>query len=220
MNALPKQTQRYTISIYDENTILTDHTKEGDPQFNISQEQFMNFFSYSVKFRPEKGLIWQNTSPDGIECLIDLGRIGLTSVFVASYSKKENDRKVTEYKMDIPGLIAKARLHQDREGVYSLSQLHIACYAGSKVRPDSILYALPLPNIGSTSVCLADAHAKNQESIKEAILTTFFDSPFNNHHDYCGKEGLTFKKFHKKYKGKMPYTKLIKLGKASSVFNF
>jgi len=201
-----KQEIKYTVSIYDEDTVLTEH--ESGKRFLVSEEQLMGFFRTEIALRPEKGLLYKSTD-------------GVRSTYTFRIPKQKNKTlllklkdKISEIQMDIPATIMKAQVMDGQ-----VQDMRIWAYSG-KLSPETNLYELPLPNVSGSAVCLGATNKTVEGGLRESLMEIFFDSPFNSHHFEAGNEGLNFLEFHEKYKGRMPLRKLEKIGKISSVCPF
>ena len=203
------QRLRYTISIYSEETVLTDHgySGDGDKRYLINESQLMQFFRAPVTFRPEKGLIWQQSDGLSDTYLFDLGKIGQKTIV------QRQGKKNKEYKMSIPALLIKATVSNNR-----VSALDLWAYAG-KLKEESVLYEVPLPNIREASMCLGSVDCSVDGSLIETIKRILFDTLFNSHLSHAGKKEMSFKEYYDTYNGKMPFHSLNKLGYAAKILN-
>lgn len=201
-----KQEIKYTVSIYDEDTVLTEHG--SGKRFLVSEEQLMGFFRTEIALRPEKGLLYKSTD-------------GVRSTYTFRIPKQKNKTlllrlkdKISEIQIDIPATIMKAEVMDGK-----VQNMWFWAYSG-RLTPDTNLYELALPNISGSSVCLGATKKNIEGELRQSLMDIFFDSPFNSHHFDAGNEGLNFLEFHKKYEGKMPLRKLKKIGKISSICPF
>lgn len=189
----------YTISVYEQDTILTEHEKNR--QFLVSHDQLAGFFRSEVTFRPEKNLLWMKAD-------------GTTTTYLLAFPKRAKprmifvklNRKVCSFSLELPSLLFKVKVLDGQ-----VSALDGWCYAGP-LKQGCPLYEVPLPNIQGKDICLGGIDRTMGESITETLERIFFDTPFNNHNFYVGKEGLSFPEYHRKYSGKVPVKTLKKIG--------
>ena len=199
----------YTISIYEDDTVLTDH-KSHDKQFLVSQEQLMGFFRSEITFAPERNLLWMKTDGLSTTYLYHLPKRSAPRTITVRRNKKDK-----QYAMQFPGLIFQVRVSEDR-----LSNLHVWAYAG-RLRETSILYEVPLPNISGHSVCLGGVNKEltRNQSVLDKVQEVFFDTPFNSHSFHVSKDHMPFTEFYEKYQGAFPWNKLNKLCRAKSILD-
>lgn len=200
------QQLRFTISIFDEDTVLTDHTGNADRKFLVSPEQLMKFFNTNTKvvFKPEPGLLSLQFDGEGEIAVLRLPK--KTRTIIVLEGKK---RRAKTYSVQFPAMLATIAYNRAQNSVNGLS---INCIKGS-LRPGATLYEVPLPNISPQGgVCLGGVDKKLEKTLAATIERMLFDTPFNNHGDSCGIDSLPFKAFHKKFKGTIPFAALRKAG--------
>ncbi|MCK9172382.1 MAG: hypothetical protein M0O99_02720 [Desulfuromonas thiophila] len=198
-------TQRllYTLSIHDEDTLLTDH-KTGR-RFIVSEKQLMGFFRFNAEMIPERGLLKMRTD-------------GLSSSYLFRFPRQKErtlllklNKTVSEFKMDIPPLLVQVTI-QER----SLTDMNIWAFAG-RLTKTAPVYELPLPNVSGSSVCLGGTDKSVGRSVRESIERIFFETPFNSHLFEAGKDKIPFTEFLSRFGGKMPFAQLNRLGCVSDV---
>lgn len=195
----------YTLSIYDEDTLLTDHN--AGQRFIVSEDQLMGFFRFSAEMTPERGLLKMKTD-------------GLVSTYLFRFPRQNRrtlllklNKKIREFKMDIPPLLIRATV-RDRK----IENLDIWAFAG-RLTKNAPLYELPLPNVRGCNVCLGRTDKSVCGSVRESIDRVFFESPFNSHLFEAGKNNEPFTDFLLRCGGKMPFTELNRLGRVSDILS-
>ena len=199
------QSLLYTLSIYDEDSLLTDH-KSGR-RFIISENQLMGFFRFKAEMTPERGLLKMETD-------------GLSSTYLFRFPRQRGrtlllkiNKSIREFKMDIPPLLMKATVLD-----HQVKNLSAWAFAG-RLEQSAPLYELPLPNISGDSVCLGGTDKSVGGSVRESIERIFFESPFNSHLFSAGKDKIPFTDFLERFGGKMPFSELNRLGRVSDVLS-
>lgn len=196
------QRQLYGIAIFEEEIVLADFTGNAERRFCITPEQLMLFFrTDGVTFRPFPGLIWMKESSDQKTYLLTLP----AGERIILYKRK---KKILDKKLLLPSLAVKVSVASDSGVIQSLS---IWGFAGATLKPESILYSLPLPNIGDSTMCLGGKRPVGDD-VRAGVETAIFDSVFNHHNDVVGNERLSFFDYHRKYNGRVPLRTLKRIG--------
>ena len=198
------QNLRFTVSLYEEDTVITDHENE-DAQFLISEEQLMKFFRSDITFRPEKGMLWQKDNGISSTFLFNFPKVGERKILLNFNNKTE------VINFTFPSLLIQPTVSNGR-----ITDMNVWAYAGC-LKESSVLYELPLPNFAGSGLCLGGTQTHIEGTIRESVERVLLDTPFNSHRFYCGKENLSFTDFLKKYQGKMPFHRLNKLGTARKI---
>lgn len=196
------QRQLYGIAIYQEEIVLCDYTGDAERRFVVTLEQLMGFFRTGVTFRPFPGLVWMKDNGDRRDYLLTLPA-GLRTIL---YRRK---KKITAKSLRLPSLAVKVGLGSDGGSIRSID---LWGFTGRELRPDTVLYDLPLPNLRNASLCLGSTVRAAGDDIREAVERTIFDTPFNHHNDVVGRERLSFADYHRKYRGRCPLRTLNRLG--------
>lgn len=196
------QKQQYGIGIFEEEIILSDFTGPAERRYVISPEQLMSFVRAEVTFRPFPGLIWMKS--DGLHDTYLLTiPAGQRSILFRQKGK------LVVKKLHLPAMAIRAGICNDERKVRSIS---IWGFSGSTLKPGSILYELPLPNLSGHSLCLGSTNGFVGNDIRGAIITTIFDTPFNHHNYLVGRARLPFPDYVKKHKGRCPLRTLKPIG--------
>ncbi len=195
------QKQLYGIAIYEEEILLQDFTGSGEKRMVVSPEQLMSFFRTGVTFRTFPGLIWMKDDGTRREYLLTLPA-GERTILLHQRTKHFSR------KLKLPSMVVKAEIGADGR----VMNVKIWGFSGKALQPGSYLYELPLPNIAGANVCLGGTERSHGNDIREAVEKVMFDTPFNHHSDRCGKDGLPFLKYHKKYAGRCPLSSLKCIG--------
>jgi hypothetical protein len=200
------QSQRYNIAIFEREILLTDFTKAGAQEYVIEEKELSKLFKYdrSAKVKMFPGLIWVKASIEGNdEYLVTMKRKKRKLI----YAHQQNFRHIT---MEIPNVAIKATVSH---GMVRIS--NIWAYKG-ELNNKTQLYRIALPNVGESDVCNGENMKVGKDPMK-AIEMCMFETPFNHHRHMVGKEVITFVEYAKKYKGRMPFHTLKKLGKGKSI---
>ena len=200
------QKQLYGIGIYEEEILLQDFTGDGEKRMVVTPEQLMAFFRTGVTFRAFPGLIWMKDDGLQREYLFTLPA-GLRTIL---YRRR---KKLTSKKLQLPSMAVKAAV--DGEG--RVTGISLWGFAGRALKPESVLYELPLPNLTGSSLCLGSTQRSYGDDIRAAVEVTIFDTPFNNHSDLCGKGKLPFWKYHRTYAGRCPFRTLNRIGRGRDI---
>lgn len=193
------QKQLYAVGIFEEEIVLSDFTSGVEKRFIVEPAQLQAFFRSEVTFRPFLGLVWMKTSGDLDQYLFTLPGGQRTIIY-------RQGKKLTEKQITLPPLLVKADISNQ-----TIKKIDLWAMAGRTFSKDTALYSLPLPNINSSSLCLGNTIKAAGNDIRAAVERTIFDTPFNHHADHCGKEGLPFHAYVKKYKGTCPLRTLTKM---------
>lgn len=196
------QRQLYGIAIFEEEIVLADFTGGAERRFCITPEQLMLFFrTDGVTFRPFPGLIEMKESSDKKTWLLTLPAGPRTIL----YKRK---KKILDRKLTLPSMVVRVTVASDSSVIQSLN---LWGFAGATLKPESILYALPLPNVGKSNMCLGGQRPIGDD-IRAGVEAAIFDSVFNHHNDVVGLERLSFFDYHRKYKGRVPLRTLPRIG--------
>lgn len=199
------QQLRFTISIFDEDTVLTDHTGDAERKFLVSPEQLMKFFKTKIVLKPEPGLISLQSDGESETAVLKLPK--KTRTIIVLEGKK---RTTKTYNIQFPTLLAKITYSRTQNAV---SGITINCVKGP-LRPGATLYEVPLPNTSVDGhVCLGGVDKSLEKTLAATIERMLFDTPFNNHNDSCGIDNLPFRTFHKKFQGAIPFEAIRTAGK-------
>lgn len=198
------QKLHYTIQIFEEDTVLTDHCSSAPRTFLVQPEQLGKLFQFEVSFKMEPGLIRLKSDGNHETVLLTLPRKERKIVVIEGAKRKQK-----QYAITLPNLLVKMGLDRKADKVTSLQ---VNAYSGS-LKPGTILYEVPLPNIDTTGdVCLGSANVEIGPSYRETAERALFDSPFNNHHNLVGLKHESFQEFYRRNKGKVPLRGLHKVG--------
>jgi len=204
------QKQLYGIGIFEEEIVLSDFTGDGERRFVVTQEQLMQFFHTELTFRPFPGLVWMKKGGNAETYLITLPASERTILYRKGHSPKRKSKgKLTALKMKFPSLALKVRV--DSAG-RKINGIEIWGFSGAVLKPDTVLYELPLPNLSGSRMCLGSTHRATDGNVRKAAEKTVFDTPFNWHNNIVGIGQIPFYDYHKKYGGRCPFKTLNKLG--------
>lgn len=198
------QQLRFTISVFDEDTVLTDHTGNAERKFLVGPEQLMKLFKTEIVLKPEPGLLSLKSDGEIETAVLKLPK--KTRTIIVLEGKK---RTAKTYTVHFPPLLTKITYSRRQNVVQGIS---INCLKGP-LRPGTTLYEVPLPNTAiSGSVCLGGVDKTLEKTLAATIEKVLFDTPFNNHNDTCGIDQLPFKEFFKKFNGTIPFEMIRKAG--------
>ena len=195
------QKQLYGIAIFEEEILLQDFTGTGEKRLIVTPEQLMEFFRTGITFRPFPGLIWMKDDGSDRSYLITLPAGERTILY--RYKKKLLSRK-----QQLPSMAVQVRLNAEGK----ILNIYTWGFAGSRLKNESVLYQLPLPNLSGASMCLGGTERSFDNDVRQAVEKTIFDTPFNHHSDKVGREGLRFLDYNKKYAGLCPFRTLKRIG--------
>jgi hypothetical protein len=201
------QRQLYGVGIYEEEILFSDFTGNGEKRFVVTPEQLMTFFRTGVTFRPFPGLIWMKDDGLKRKYLLTLPSGQRTILY-------RRQKKLTTRKLRLPNMAVQVTVGSEADQIFGIN---IWGFAGRQLRPDSVLYELPLPNIGGSSVCLGSTERALGDDIRQAVEKTLFDTPFNHHGDLVGKAGISFARYHKKHGGRCPLHTLNRIGRGHEI---
>lgn len=198
MNNEAVQRQLYGVAIFEEEIVLSDFSGDGEQRFIVSPEQLMGFFRTSITFRPFPGLIWMKDDGTARRYLLALPAGERTILY-------RRRKKLLTRKLRLPAMAALVTIASAGGHVQSLQ---LWGFSGSTLKPGTILYDLPLPNLANGNLCLGGSSPIVGDDIRAGVEAALFDSPFNHHNDVVGRERLSFYDYHRKYKGAVPLRSL------------
>lgn len=199
------QRQLYGIAIFEEEIVLSDFTGHAESRFIISPEQLMSFVRTEVTFRPFPGLIWMKTDGGQDTYLLTLPA-GLRTILY------KPGKKMTVKKMQLPAIAIRA-VFDSQKSIQSISMWGFT----GRLRPETTLYELPLPNLGGSGLCLGATNRNFGTDVRQAVEKAIFDTPFNHHNYLVGKERIPFHDYVKRYKGLCPLRTLKQIGTGSQI---
>jgi len=201
------QRQLYGVGIFEEEIVLSDFTGEAERRFLVTPEQLMDFFRAERTFVPFPGLVWMKA--DGVrERYLFTLPPGRRTIL---YRRK---KKVVGKRLQLPAIAIEAAVVPAGRMILSIQ---LWGFAGRDLKADSILYELPLPNLGGSSLCLGSTERAISGDVLGAVERTIFDTPFNHHNHLVGKESLPFHDYVKKYDGRCPLRTLKRIGRGRDI---
>lgn len=202
------QTQQllFTVSVYQEDCVLTDHSS-SDAQFIVSGEELMKFFSSRIVFTPEAGMHWMVQDGQAQKYLLEIPETKVP--FELGY--RDGKRKEHIFKLQMPAMAFRFDVVQGSTGHKTINNIHGWCFRG-KLKDNTRLYEIPLPNFSGSQFCVGTADKIHRHSLRETIEQTVFGSWFNTHWNNCGKRGLKLPDFIEHSKGKVRLTDCNRLG--------
>lgn len=199
---LPVQRQLYGIALYKSEIVLSDFTAGPERRFVVTPEQLMGFIRSEVTLRPFPGLVWMQTGGEYEKYLLTLPPGPRTILY-------RQKKKVTAKRLSLPAVAVQVGIDVTEKRVRSIS---LWGFAGRELRPDSILYELPLPNLSGSHLCLGSTERAVEGDILGAVARTIFDTPFNHHNHLVGTAKIPFHDYVKQHKGRCPLRTLKRLG--------
>ena len=199
------QRQLYGIGIYEEAILLSDFTGKHEKRFVVDEQELMKLFRFNrtVTLKPFEGLVSMEATLDGEETfLVTLKRSKRKII----YHVKDEGVTLKHLNIEMPNTLVRAQV---RDNIINITSLW--AYKG-KLTKKTELFELALPNIGGTDLCQGGAYIKVNGNVMKAIEDALFETPFNHHRHLVSKEDLPFLEYFDKYKGKMPFKTLRKLG--------
>lgn len=203
-----EQRQLYGIGVFEQAIVLTDYTGRHEKQFIIDEKQLMEFFRYNkrVEFEVFPGLVKMFADLEGHrEYVVTTPRAKRKLIYC-------KNKKLIHIPMEMPALLIKARISSDGECRIK----YIAAYKG-KLTHETPVYAPALPNCNGTSMCNGGSNIKLKDDVMAAIDAAIYDTPFNHHAQLVGTESIPFLKYVERYKGRMPFKTMHKMGIAGRV---
>lgn len=203
------QKQLYGIGIFEEEILFSDFTGNGNKQYVVTPEQLMQFFRTGVTFRPFPGLIWMKDDGQNRKYLLTLPAGQRTILY-------RWHKKLTTRKLVLPNMAVLATVGIDAE---LICRINMWGFAGRQLKPESVLYSLPLPNLGDSDLCLGSTERAADSDIRQAVEKTIFDTLFNHHRDQVGEARTSFHKYHKQHGGRCPLHTLKKVGRGRELLD-
>jgi len=213
------QRQLYGVGIFEEEIVMSDFTGDAEKRFIVTPDQLMDFFRSEVTFRPFPGLVWMKSSGDGETYLVTFPAGERTILYRQVTGKKQKGKKaeqdLVDYKLRLPKMAVQARIDTANRRI---SEIRMCGFAGRTLDATTVVYELPLPNLGGFSLCLGSTErAAIGGDVMGAIERTIFDTPFNHHNHLVGTERIPFEQYLVKYKGTCPIKTLKKIGTGRDV---
>ncbi len=196
------QKQLYGIGIFEAEIVLSDFTNGSERRFVVTPDQLMGFIHSDITLQSFPGLIWMKAGAGSEKYLLTLPA-GQRTIL---YRRKKN---VITKRLQLPAIAIEAGIEPVEKQVRTIRMWG---FAGRQLKPDSILYELPLPNLGGSHLCLGSTERAVDRDILGAVERTIFDTPFNHHNHLVGREKLPFHDYVKKYAGRCPFHTLTKIG--------
>lgn len=212
---MEKQNLLYTISVYSEDTVLTDHTERTEKSYFVGPEELMTFFSpEEVVLKPEPGLVWMASGKNG-ERYMHTFPASKKPFTLFYHTPKDGLRS---FRMRLPEMAVMSAVV--RTAVASRSVRSISCWLyGGELKDTTTLFAPPLPNFTKSVMCIGQTDGTVENTVGETAYRMVTESIYNTHHDSVGSEQLPFEKFAKKYRGRMPFDRLESIGFGRDILN-
>lgn len=209
------QKQLYGIAIFEEEIVMSEFDGAAEKRYTVTTDQLMDFFRSEVVFRPFPGLVWMKSDGTGETYLLTLPAKERTVLYHQTGKIKAKD-KLHAIKMYFPAIAVKARISvTDRK----ISHINMWGFKGCTLKPGSILYELPLPNLSGSLLCLGGTERVFKNDVIAAVEKVIFDTPFNHHNHLVGSEKIPFLKYISRYTqpGIFDFVPLNKIGKGSDI---
>lgn len=210
---IPAQKLLYTISVYTEDTIMTDHTQKNK-QFVVTGEELQKMFASKITFVAEPGLRWAVQDGKRKTCLLEIPRQKAPRHI--GYLEKGQKEHLLELYM--PAMAFRFDVVTDNNLQESICNLQGWCFSG-QLKESTNLYEIPLPNFSRSGLCTGTANKKHSGTLRETVEQIVFDSWFNNHIDLCGKKKLRFLDFYRQCKGRVRLNHCNLIGKGRDILS-
>lgn len=193
---------------------MSDFTGGAEKRFVVSPDQLRDFFQSPVTFRPFPGLLWMRMGGNEETYMVTLPAAERTILYRLVVEKAKKGKKakqdLVDYKIRLPRIAVRAGIDPGNRKIRSIQMWG---YFSRTLEDSTVLYGLPLPNLGRSSLCLGSTErAKVGGDIMGAIERSIWDTPFNHHNHIVGNERIPFEAYMVKYKGHCPIKSLEPIG--------
>lgn len=212
-NYIETQQLLYTVSVYSEDTVLTDH-RSNDVQYLVDGQELMKMFQTRIVFKPEPGLHWMVQDGQTQTCLLEIPEQS-KAFDIGFRDSKDNEHLL---KLKLPSMAFRFEVVLGGNMQTSISNIHGWCYRG-KLKGETPLYEIPLPNFSGSGFCAGTADRSVTTSFRDTLLKTLFDSWFNTHHNQCGRNNLPLPDFIEKSQGKVSLRDCNRIGTGHEILS-